>query len=117
MDEAPGQDYVQRLGRKVWHLKHKIADEYGCPTCRPAAIRLANLEHNVVNIHLGKKVVDPSLFEEGVKMVADAWNNYRGRSHHSANLRIGSHHVHVVSDIPGAVETFKQEARGTLIRH
>jgi hypothetical protein len=100
MNESPGEDYVDRLGRKVWHLKHKIADTYGCPTCRDGAITLTNMEHDVVNVHLGKPVFDEKAFEKGVRMVLEAWHKHK-HGPGGVNVKIA--------------ESFKEEAHGVRI--
>lgn len=87
MDETPGEDYVQRLGRKNWHLLQKLADSYGCPTCRPGFQKLVNVDHNTVNIHLGKPVVNPELYEEGIALVFEAYKKY----HHHHPRRSVAH--------------------------
>jgi hypothetical protein len=121
MDEKPGEDYAQRLGTKTWYTFHRIADKYGCPTCQPGAEKLINVDHNTVNIHLGKPVVNPKLYEDGIAMVFEAYKKYKTqhshKEHHSENVRIGKRMVHVVSDDPGAIESLKESLHGATVSH
>jgi hypothetical protein len=113
MDEPAGPDYTERLGRKWWHLEHKAGEIYGCPNCRPAFQALANVKHNTVNVHLGKRVVDEKLYREGVELVMETFKKHLQGSHNSENLRIGGRVVHVVTDVRGAIEQLK----GSRVSH
>lgn len=107
MDEPAGPDYSARLGRKWWHLEHKAGEIYGCPHCRGAFQALANVKHNTVNVHLEKPVVNEKLYREGVELVMETFKKHLAGSHRSENVRIGGRVVHVVTDVPGAVEKLK----------
>jgi hypothetical protein len=72
MNEEPGEDYTQRLGRKVWYLVHCMADNYGCGSCRPAAQMLFSGVHDAVNIHLGKPIHDPTNWRNFVAAINEA---------------------------------------------
>ena len=82
MDEAPGDDYTQRLGRKVWHLIHTMADTYGCGTCRPAAQMLFSGVHDAVNIHLGKEVYDKKNWRAFVEAIKHADKHVKSEIEH-----------------------------------
>jgi hypothetical protein len=107
-EEPAGPDYTERIGRKWWHLEHKAGEIYGCPKCRPTFQALANVKHNTVNVHLDKPVVDEKLYRDGVKLIMDTFRKHLEGKHHSENVRIGGRIVHVVSDVPGAIEQLRR---------
>jgi hypothetical protein len=115
MNEEPGPDYTERLGRKWWYLERKAGEIYGCPSCQPEFQKLYNVKHNTVNLGLDKPVVDPKLYEEGMKLVLDSFKKYLDMKgeHFSENVKIGGRMVHVVTDEPGGIEALK----GTKVAH
>lgn len=92
MDDE-GEGYVERLGRKVWHLEHAVAENYGCGSCRPTAIMLARAKHDGVNIQLGKPVHDAENFLRAVAFYNDAAQKIQNNGfsvslgHHTGHLR------------------------------
>ncbi len=73
MNEAPGDDYTQRLGIKNWYLRHALSENYGCATCRPGAVMIDRGSHDLVNINLGKEVHDAANLERLVTFVIQSY--------------------------------------------
>jgi hypothetical protein len=92
MNEAPGQDYAERLGRKWWHLEHKAGEIYGCPTCQPTFQMLASAKHDAVNIQLGKPVFDPENFLKAVAFYNEAAKKILGKELNVKGISIHATH-------------------------
>lgn len=65
-------DITKAAGQRTWELLHGLADNYPCPPCKPVFQTLMSGAHDVVNIHLGKKVYDRKRFEQFVDLVNEA---------------------------------------------
>jgi hypothetical protein len=88
MDESAGADYAARLGRKTWYLKHKLAENYGCPTCQPTFVMLEKGQHDAVNIQLGKPVHDPQNFLKAVAFYNEAAKKILGSGTHAKGISV-----------------------------
>ncbi len=85
-DDAGHGEYTEALGRRTWGLLHGLADNYGCDACKGSFQTLISGIHDMVNLHLGKKVHDPKRFKEFVEMVYIAEERAPARAVHREEL-------------------------------
>lgn len=71
-----GREDTKSAGRAFWEMFEGLADSYPCAPCKAGAQALAHGGHDVINVHLGKKVVTPEHFENLYQMVNSAYHKY-----------------------------------------
>lgn len=69
--KLPHSPDTEVFGPKYWEAFHALAEMIPCTACKNGAMHLEIFKHDIVNLHLGKKVFDKSNWDKMYAMVTE----------------------------------------------